>query len=28
VDHFNEDASRLATKHTFVNIAIKARKVR
>jgi ubiquinone/menaquinone biosynthesis C-methylase UbiE len=27
VDHFNEDQARLATKDTFVNIAIQARKV-
>lgn len=27
VDHFNDDAARLARKRTFVNIAIKARKV-
>ncbi len=27
VDHFNEDAARLSAKRTFVNIAVKARKV-
>jgi ubiquinone/menaquinone biosynthesis C-methylase UbiE len=27
IDHFNEDPQRMARKHTFVNIAIKARKV-
>lgn len=27
IDHFNEDAARMARVHTYVNIAIKARKV-